>query len=672
LKKLWPPILAPKTRGWINENVVTGTIGEGLFEINFPPNVLAKAQRDKVLPPDSVSLTFDMRNVNTRYFKQLPLLQGASGNAVLKAGTFGLDIDKGFVKLPSDRTLNLAQGRFDATDLLSGAVPGSFRFDIQGGVPELLEFASLPDLNLVKDDLSKLPKIDGKARAIVNLKLPLIKDVPRDRVTITQEVSLFDAAVKNILPSIDLTDGEFAIDLTKDMLSVSGPAKLNGVAAKIDWRKPRSGGEAKVAVETTLTEKMRDKLGIKLGAYMSGDVPVKLAINNSSKDSRRIAVEADLSDVSMRVEAAGFSRAATSGTTATFNFVDDAKSGRRIEDLSIKGKGLSVKGNISLSASNGLRVIDLDEIRLSEDDVFAVRMEPSDGMTKLTLSGNSFDARPYIKNLVSPAKTGGEGSEGPKGGDFIVDARFKTVTAHRGEEIKNVSGTFSSTAGKITAAEISGNFVSGFPITISLKPVAGGRELNVTSTDGGSTLRAANFYSKVAGGSLQFYALMANAPGSPIRNGELEIKKFDVRNEATLAELDSRGKPKRSGPRVDGVSFKRLRMPFTTDAKFVRLCGVELRGNDMGGVAQGIIRKSDGAIDISGTMIPVQGLNNVFKDIPLFGQLLGGKEGIFGITFAMGGTISKPKTQLNPLSMLAPGFLRKAFEFQGNSCGRRG
>ena len=670
LKKLWPPILAPKSRGWITENVVSGTIGEGLFEVAFPPNVLARALRDKVLPPDAVSLTFNMRNVNTRYFKSLPLLQGASGNAVLKAGTFGLDIDKGFVTLPSDRKLALAQARFDATDLLSGAVPGVFRFDIQGGVQELLEFASLPDLNVVKDDVSKLPKIEGKARAIVGLKLPLIKDVPRDRVTITQEVSLSDASVKNILPGVDLTDGDFAINLTKDMLAVSGPAKLNGVAAKVDWRKSRNGGEAKVAVETTLTEKMRDKLGIKLGAYMSGDVPVKLAIEGMSKDSKRIGVEADLSGVDMRVAAAGFSRAATRGTRASFNFVDDAKAGRKIEDLQIDGKGLRVRGNISLSDSNALRVIDLDEIRLSEDDVFAVRMEPGDGVTKLTISGNSFDARPYIKNLISPAKSGSASGEGSKSGDFIVDARFKSVTAHRGEEIRDMRGTFASTAGKITAAEITGNFLSGFPITISLKPVPGGRELNVTSTDGGSALRAANFYSKVAGGSLQFHALMANAPGSPIRNGELLLRKFDVRNEATLAELDSRGKPKRSGPRVDGMAFKKLRMPFTTDGKFVRLCGIELKGNDLGFVAKGVVRKADGAIDVTGTMIPAQGINGFLNDVPLLGLILGGGkgEGIFAITFAMGGTISKPRTQVNPLSMLAPGVFRKIFEYQG-SCG---
>jgi hypothetical protein len=670
LKKLWPPVLAPKTRTWINENVRDGVVSEGVFEVNFPPNSIAQAQRSKVMPPGAVDLTFKVRDVVSHYFKSLPDLQGASGSASLKDGRFGLDIDKGFVLLPSGNRLSLAQGRFDAEDLLAVAVPGTFRFDIQGRIPEMLEFASLPDLNLIKEDMSKLPKLNGQARALIGLKLPMIKDVPRERVTVTQDVSISDASVANVLPGVDLSDGNFEIALGKDVVAVTGPAKLNGVSARIDWRKPRTGGEAKVAVETTLTPKMRDKLGIKLDAYLSGDVPVNLGIENASKDLKRISVEADLSAAALKVAAAGWSRAPTKGTKATFVFVDDAKAGRRVEDLRIRGKGLDVTGSLGLSGNNALRVIDFDEIRLSEDDVFAVRMEPGDGVTKLSVSGNSFDARPYIKNLISPAKgSAAAGEGGPKGGDYIVNARFKSVTAHRGETIRDVSGVFETSGGKITSADINGTFETGLPISISLKPAAGGREIKVESTDGGSTLRAANFYSKVAGGKLEFFALMSNAPGSPIRNGELEIRRFDVRNEPSLAELDSRGRPKRSGPRVGGVSFKKLRMPFSTDAKFVRLCDIELKGNDLGGVAQGLIRKSDGAIDITGTMVPAQGINGLLDDIPLLNFFLtGGKgEGIFGITFAMSGTMKNPKTQVNPLSAALPGFLRKFAEYR-SSC----
>ena len=674
LKKLWPPVLAPRTRGWINENIEQGAVTEGVFQVNFAPNVLALAQKEKQLPKGVVEMSFSMKGVRTRYFKSLPILQGANGSATLKDDRFDLVINDGFVTLPSGGSLKLAKGTFAASDLLETAVPGDFNFDIRGSVPALFEYAALPDLNLATVDFKTLPKIQGNGRAQVGLKLPLIKDVPKSSVKVTTEVSLTDAAVSDVLPGVDLTEGQFDVALNKDAIVVAGPAKLNGVAAKIDWQKPRNGGEAKVNVETTLTEKMRDKLGIKLGDVLSGDIPVVLAIQSAEPGARRIVVDADLSDVNMRVAAAGWSRTKVAGTRATFDFVNSGKNGRSIENLKLDGRGLKLSGNVKLTSSNALQVVQLDEIRLGEDDVFTARIAPGDDATQLTIEGNSFDARPYIKNLISPPKAAASSTGGTKTGtNYIVKARFNSVTAHRGESVRNVIASFSSRGGTITSASVDGNFVSGQPISIRVSATPGGREMRINSTDGGAALRAANFYSKVAGGEMEFYALMANAPGSPIRNGNLTLKRFDVRNEATLAELDSRGKPKKSGPRVDGVSFKRLKLPFTTDAKFVRLCNVELKGNDLGGVAKGVIRKADGAIDITGTIIPAQGINGFLDDVPLLGQILtGGKgEGFFGVTFAMGGTIAKPKTQVNPLSALAPGFLRKAFEFRG-TCGASG
>lgn len=56
------------------------------------------------------------------------------------------------------------------------------------------------------------------------------------------------------------------------------------------------------------------------------------------------------------------------------------------------------------------------------------------------------------------------------------------------------------------------------------------------------------------------------------------MRNFEVRNEAALAQLDTKGKPKKSGPRKEGLVFKRLTLPFTTDAKFVRIGDSLVRG----------------------------------------------------------------------------------------------
>jgi hypothetical protein len=81
-----------------------------------------------------------------------------------------------------------------------------------------------------------------------------------------------------------------------------------------------------------------------------------------------------------------------------------------------------------------------------------------------------------------------------------------------------------------------------------------------------------------------------------------------------------------------------------------------------------VIRKRDGAIDIGGTIIPAYELNSAIGEVPLLGDILtGGKgQGVFGLTFAIRGTMNEPKFIVNPVSALAPGFLRRIFEIGGN------
>ena len=200
-------------------------------------------------------------------------------------------------------------------------------------------------------------------------------------------------------------------------------------------------------------------------------------------------------------------------------------------------------------------------------------------------------------------------------------------------------------------------------------PVDGGREMRINGRDGGAAIRAANLYSKVAGGQIEFYALLSR-DGTSVRKGKLMLRDFEVRNEAALAELDARGKPKRDAPRRDGprrdaLSFKKLTLPFTSDSRFICIGEALVRGPELGASAAGLIRKSDGAIDIAGTITPAYALNAALGDIPLLGDIItGGKgQGIIGVTFAMGGTVDKPDFQMNPVSAVAPGFLRKFFEY---------
>ena len=67
-------------------------------------------------------------------------------------------------------------------------------------------------------------------------------------------------------------------------------------------------------------------------------------------------------------------------------------------------------------------------------------------------------------------------------------------------------------------------------------------------------------------------------------------------------------------------------------------------------------------MDIDGTIIPACALNAVPGEIPIIGDILVG-DGLFGLTYALGGAISNPKFQVNPVSAIAPGIFRRFFEY---------
>ena len=65
-------------------------------------------------------------------------------------------------------------------------------------------------------------------------------------------------------------------------------------------------------------------------------------------------------------------------------------------------------------------------------------------------------------------------------------------------------------------------------------------------------------------------------------------------------------------------------------------------------------------VDVTGTIVPLSGLNAFVSNIPIVGDIFaGGKgEGIFAATYTIKGPTTNPNVSVNPLAALAPGFLR--------------
>ncbi len=95
-----------------------------------------------------------------------------------------------------------------------------------------------------------------------------------------------------------------------------------------------------------------------------------------------------------------------------------------------------------------------------------------------------------------------------------------------------------------------------------------------------------------------------------------------------------------------------------------------VRGPLLGGTIDGLVDYARDEVHLRGTLVPLYGPNNLLGQLPLLGLFLGGeKEGLVGITYEVVGRPGAPVLRINPISALAPGILRKVFEFPANSDG---
>ena len=108
-----------------------------------------------------------------------------------------------------------------------------------------------------------------------------------------------------------------------------------------------------------------------------------------------------------------------------------------------------------------------------------------------------------------------------------------------------------------------------------------------------------------------------------------------------------------------------LRAEFTRNSGQLTVREGVVKGPAVGATIEGSIDYNANKVCMSGTIVPMYGLNNMFGQIPILGLFLGGgsNEGLFGVTYEVVGTPSAPVVRINPISAMAPGVLRKIFEF---------
>jgi hypothetical protein len=277
------------------------------------------------------------------------------------------------------------------------------------------------------------------------------------------------------------------------------------------------------------------------------------------------------------------------------------------------------------------------------------------------MRGDVFDGRGFLKSAISGREANAKSKT--KNIDFDIDVKLGAVAGFNGEALRSVDTKFSRRNGIVRTFKLSGKVGRDTPVTADLRGRGQGqaRELILLQTnDAGAFFRFTDTYSKMVGGQLSLAMEPPTAEPSA-KEGLINVRDFAVKGEAALERAAAGGAP---GVQ-NGVSFSALRAEFTRQSGRLTIRDGVVKGPTIGATIEGSIDYVGNAVRMSGTFVPMYGLNNMFGQIPIVGLFLGGgsNEGLIGVTYEVVGTPGQPVLRVNPISAMAPGVLRKIFEF---------
>lgn len=657
LKRMWPILIVPEVREWVIERVERGSLQRIEVGVNSPVRNLSR--KGPPIPDEGLAVNIVGSGVTLRPVDELPSVRDADLKARVTGRTATVTIAQAAADTPAGRKLNISDFVFEVPDMAPKPSPAKVRFRIDGPVPAVAEILASDRLSEFSGTLIDPNSSKGTVSAVVSLGLPIKREMTKADTSYTVTADLGGFAADKLVMNQKLEANALKVVANNAGYQVKGDVKINGQAATLDYRKPNEG-DADVKLQATLDDASRARLGLDLGSAVSGAVPVKLIgkLGGPDRDSR-LGVEADLTALKLDNILPGWVKMPGKSSRAVFNVVQKPQS-TRLEDIVVDGGGASIKGSVEIDQNGDLMSANFPTYSPSEGDKTSLKADRgSDGVVKVTMRGDVFDGRGFLKSAISGKEA--DPKSKAKNIDFDVDLKLGAVAGFNGEAVRSVDAKFSRRNGIVRNFALSGKLGRDTPLTADLRGRAQGREVIYLETnDAGAFFRFTDTYSKVVGGQLSL-AMDPPTVEPSSREGLINVRDFAIRGEASLDRLAAGG----PAGAQNGVSFSRVRAEFTRQNGQLTIREGVLKGPMIGGTIEGSLDFPANQVRMSGTFVPMYGLNNMFGQIPIVGLFLGGgsNEGLIGMTYEIVGTPSAPLLRVNPISAIFPGVTRKIMEF---------
>lgn len=661
LSRYWLPGWAHNARDWVTGNIVSGQVPQATATVQLA----VPLDNPAAVTPVSLNGHMDLKNLTVHYFRPLPPATSADGSADYDLSGFRVHVDRAMVE---GNTVSSAQIN------LLGLTDDSDRAEIEVAV----DSSVLNQLKLIDHDPLRYARrlgldasqAEGRAVTRARFEFPLFHDLPIEAVAISVTSQMSDVKLPDVVADQDLTNGQLQLMLDGGGMKITGTGNIGPAPAEFTWQESFVSDvspSSEITFKGAMDEAARQAFRISWPEVIGATIGVEGTYQKERGQPARVDAKLDLTRAEVALPWFGWQKPAGRAANGQVSLLVDQNGVQKVSSFRATGSGLTLRGAVDFAAHSQWQKVTLSQISVPGTRLTGSVMRLPESGYALDFAGPEADIQALfdkpadeaasVAPAVVPANTEPE-ARVPLDIRFAIDevttAPDRSLHGAKGRLVRNTKGW--------SLLDIAGTVGSGVPIVVQLLPEGAGRRLDMRSDDAGAMLSTLRLMENIRGGTLTVSG-RSDGPG-PVP-AQAELRNFTYLEAKTLRRLAQQAQPEGAEAlaKDEGLKFGRLRADIRYSEEALEVKNARMAGDLMGLTLGGQVNLLRGQIDLSGTLVPLYGINSLVSGIPVLGWLLTGGEGggIFAATYTVKGPLANPQTSVNPLAMLAPGFLRELF-----------
>lgn len=637
LMELWPEALKPKTRNWINENVLAGQIADANAAIRMEQGGKPR-----------FSLGFDFDEADVRFLKTMPPLEDAKGHASLVNDRFVVVVDEGGAIAPQGGFVDANGTAFIVPDTtVKPDPPGVVRLAATSSVTAALSLLDQPPLQVMQKAELPVDVAAGALEVAGTISMPLQKDAPKELIEFDLMGEMLDVSSDKLVEDRMLAAPRLQVVADETEVQLAGNATLEGVPLQVVWRQPIGAPgqslSSLVAGTVEISQETLNAIGIDLPpGTLSGSGTGQITLDLQKGAPPALAVTSNLEGLGITLPPIGWSKAAA--TQGELNLNATLGETPRVDAITLTAPGLSATGDITLTPDRELERLRLERVQVGNwlDAPVDLVGRGAGRPVGVVLRGGTLDLR--------RADLGGGGQSGASAPLTVALDRLQVSDTIA---ITDLRGTFSTAGG--LEGDFQGAINGAAAVSGRVTPQNGRSAIELRAGDAGRVFAAAGLLQQARDGRLELTLLPVGTGGA--FDGKLRVANARITDAPAMAALlnsisivglinELNG---------DGIYFSEINADFRLTPSRITLREASAVGSSMGLSMDGVFEPDTGRVNMEGVISPVYLLNSVGSIFTRRG------EGLFGFNYSITGTAENPQVFVNPLTALAPGMLRNLF-----------